>query len=162
MKNIKFEDRKSVQEIEEGKKFSPKFDNNGLIPCITTHSKTKEILMFSYMNKKALKETILTRFAHYWSRSRQSIWKKGETSGMFHNIKKILIDDDQDSILLEVTLTLPKLGGSEASCHVGYRSCFYRELKLASDNTINLKFTEKKKVFDPKVIYQNIKNPTQI
>ena len=163
MTKIKFDKRKNILQIEESDNFCPKFDSDGLIPCITVDIQSNKILMFSYMNEEALKNTILTKYAHYWSRSRKSIWKKGEVSGMFHDVKKILIDDDQDSIILEVSLTEPKLGGEKASCHVGYHSCFYRELLLNNNNReLKLKFIESKKVFDPKVIYKNTANPTKI
>ncbi len=162
MTKIKFDKRESILQIEEGYNFCPKFNNDGLIPCITIESETQKILMFSYMNEIALKTTLNTNFAHYWSRSRNSIWKKGEVSGMQHSVKKILIDDDQDSIILEVSLTAPKLGGRKASCHVGYHSCFYRELQINKNSKIELKFIENQKSFDPKIIYKNIENPTKI
>ncbi len=162
--HIPFAPRTSVQQVEEGTDLAPKFDANGTIPCITTHADTKEILMFAYMNDQALRLTIATGLAHYWSRSRQSLWKKGETSGMFQHVQRILIDDDQDCVILEVTLTPPAIGGNEASCHVGYRSCFYREIPLKPDpNTqIKLRFTESQKSFDEKAVYQNTPNPTQL
>ena len=110
---ITFGKRKSVEEVEEGKKLQPKFDEKGLIPAITVDNSTKEILMHGYMNKDALKLSIETKFAHYWSRSRQSIWKKGEKSGLHQKITKIKIDDDQDCVIIYVELT-----GLKASCHV--------------------------------------------
>ena len=126
----------------------PKFNKDQLLPCITIEYKTKEILMFSYINSDAFKKSLETKKAHYYSRTRQSIWFKGETSGMYHNIKKMLIDDDQDCVIFEVRLTKPKKGGREASCHVGYKSCFYRKIEYKEGN-VSLKFTEKKKSFDP-------------
>mgnify|MGYP001209016551 FL=1 len=115
-----FKKRENVSEIEEGNLLSPKFDNDGLIPVITMCSKTKEILMHGYMNVEALKKTIETKEAHYFSRSRKSIWHKGKTSGFTQRVIEIKIDDDQDSIWLTVDI------GDGASCHVGYRSCLYR------------------------------------
>ena len=97
-----FKKRENVAEIEEGKLLSPKFDNDGLIPVITTCSKTKEILMHGYMNVEAFKLTIETKEAHYWSRSRQSIWQKGKTSGFVQKVKEIRIDDDQDLSLIHI------------------------------------------------------------
>ena len=124
----------------------------------------KEILMFAFMNSEALKLSISTGLAHYWSRSREKLWKKGETSGMFQNIKRILIDDDQDCVVIEVTLTPPSTGGKEASCHVGYRSCFYRAIPVKPDsaNDIKLEFVEEDKSFDPDNVYQGIPNPTRL
>ena len=119
--------------------------------------------MFAYMNEEAMQLTMSTGLAHYWSRSRKSLWKKGETSGMVQNIQRMLIDDDQDSLVIEVTLTEPNLGGEEASCHVGYRSCFYREVPIGQENTDKpLKFIEDEKSFDPEKIYKNIPNPTKL
>ena len=156
--NIIFGNRNSVEEVEEGNKLQPKFDEKGLIPAITVDDSSKEILMHGYMNKEALKLSIETKNAHYWSRSRQSIWKKGEKSGLHQKIKKIRVDDDQDCIILFV-----ELEGLEASCHVGYKSCFYRELQ-SNDSKFSdtLVFIEKEKVFDPKKVYGDIPNPTKL
>ena len=156
--NISFEKRNSVYEVEEGAKLQPKFDENGLIPVITVNVSDNVILMHSFMNKEAFKLSIETKEAHYWSRSRKSLWKKGETSGLSQKIKKIKIDDDQDCVIFFV-----ELGGLKASCHVGYKSCFYRELSLDKNkNKIELVFTETKKVFEPKKIYGNTPNPTKL
>ena len=95
-----FKKRESVTEIEEGSLLSPKFDNDGLIPVVTTCVNTKEILMLGYMNVEALKKTIETKEAHYWSRSRKQVWHKGKTSGFIQKIKEIRIDDDQDAVWL--------------------------------------------------------------
>jgi phosphoribosyl-AMP cyclohydrolase len=156
--------RSSVEQVEEGHDLAPKFDSNGCLPCITRHGETGEILMFAFMNDEALKLTITSGLAHYWSRSRQKLWKKGESSGMFQKIQRILIDDDQDCVIIEVTLTQPSIGGEEASCHVGYRSCFYRELIPAAiaDETPRLSFIEKAKAFDPVAVYGDTPNPTQL
>ena len=157
-----FSDRTSVEQVEEGTQLAPKFDDKGVIPCITQHAETREILMFAFMNEEALRLTIGTRLAHYWSRSRQKLWKKGETSGMTQEVQRILIDDDQDCIIIEVTLTTPDAGGDEASCHVGYRSCFYREISGSGDDLPDLKFIESEKAFDPDVVYGDTPNPTQL
>ena len=103
-KKIKFAERKTVKEVEEGTSLSPKFNEKGLIPCVTVEVISNEILMLSYLNEEALQKSILTKKAHYYSRSRKTIWLKGEISGMTHNIKEILIDDDQDSIIFKVDL----------------------------------------------------------
>ena len=154
-----FKKRDSVFEVEEGKFLSPKFDNQGLIPVITTDSKTGEVLMHGYMNSEALKKTIETKEAHYWSRSRKSIWHKGKTSGFTQKVIQIRIDDDQDSVWLSVDI------GDGASCHVGYKSCFYRSVplgKIENDNQIEMDFKEKEKKFDPKKVYKDKPNPTKI
>ena len=154
-----FKKRENVVEIEEGNILSPKFDNNGLIPVITMCSKTKEILMHGYMNTEALKKTIETKEAHYFSRSRNSVWHKGKTSGFFQKVLEIKVDDDQDSILIIVDI------GEGASCHVGYRSCFYRSVPLGKiDNArqMEMKFEEEEKKFDPEVVYKGQPNPTKI
>ena len=148
-----FEKRKSVKEVEEGEKLSPKFDKSGLIPAVTTDCNSGELLMHAYMNKEALEKSIKTKEAHYFSRSRNCVWHKGATSGFTQKIVSILIDDDQDCIWLKVEVE----GG--ASCHVGYKSCFYREIEYSDQKTI-LKFTEKNKVFDPEDVYGDAPNPT--
>jgi len=161
---IPFAERVSVEQVEEGDELAPKFDKDGCIPCITTHAETGEVLMFAFMSAEALRFTIVTGFAHYWSRSRQKLWKKGETSGMFQKVENILIDDDQDCVILKVTLTPPSEGGNEASCHVGYYSCFYREIPVRpkSEADIKLKFIEEEKKFDPTSVYEGTPNPTQL
>ena len=154
-----FKKRENVAEIEEGNLLSPKFDNNGLIPVITSCSKTIEILMHCYMNVEALKKTIETKEAHYWSRSRKQIWHKGKISGFVQKVMEIRIDDDQDSIWLTVDI------GDGASCHVGYKSCFYRSLPLGKiDNAkqIKMNFEKKEKKFDPEKIYKGQLNPTKV
>ena len=156
-----FVPRSTVEQVEEGLDLSPKFNENGILPCITQHVDSSEILMFAYMNEQAFRLTINNGFSHYWSRSRQKIWIKGETSGMRQKVHQILIDDDQDCIILKVSLTSPTKGGKESSCHVGYRSRFYREI-TSSDQGPRLKFIENEKVFDPKVIYEGTKNPTKL
>ena len=154
-----FKKRENVTEIEEGKLLSPKFDNDGLIPVVTTCCNTKEILMHGYMNVEALRLTIETEEAHYWSRSRNEIWHKGKTSGFTQKIKEIRIDDDQDSIWLSVDI------GDGSSCHVGYRSCFYRSIplgKIEDIEKLEMEFKENKKTFDPKKVYKDEPNPTKL
>ncbi len=154
-----FKKRDSVFEVEEGKFLSPKFDNQGLIPVVTTDSKTGEVLMHGYMNSEALKKTIETKEAHYWSRSRKSIWHKGKTSGFTQKVIQIRIDDDQDAVWLCVDI------GNGASCHVGYKSCFYRSIplgKIYQSETVEMKFEEKEKKFDPEKVYKGQPNPTKL
>jgi len=155
--SVKFGDRKSVYEVEEGITLAPKFDQNGLIPVITTSAKTGEVLMHGYMNKEALQLSIQNKEAYYWSRSRNALWHKGATSGLTQKIQSIRIDDDQDTIWLIVDVE-----GSGASCHVGYRSCFYRSIILDNENNVELKFEEDKKLFDPEIVYKGQENPTKL
>ncbi|MDP0494664.1 MAG: phosphoribosyl-AMP cyclohydrolase [Verrucomicrobiota bacterium JB024] len=160
-----FSTRESVQQVEEGEWLAPKFDDKGTIPCVTLHAETREVLMFAFMNAEALALTIETGLAHYWSRSRKKLWKKGESSGMFQHVQRMLVDDDQDCVVIEVTLTVPEAGGEEASCHVGYRSCFYREVPVGGDvaeKPLRLKFVEDRKAFDPHAVYGDAPNPTQL
>ena len=154
-----FKKRDNIKEIEEGKYLSPKFDENGLIPVITTDFKTGDILMHGYMNYEALKKTIETKEVHYWSRSRKKLWRKGQISGFVQIVKEIRIDDDQDSVWLSVDI------GNGASCHVGYRSCFYRSIplgKIKNEEELEMEFKEKKKIFDPKKVYKDEPNPTKL
>ena len=154
-----FKKRDNIKEVEEGKYLSPKFDENGLIPVITTDFQNGDILMHGYMNDESLKKTIETKEVHYWSRSRKKIWHKGQVSGFVQIVKEIRIDDDQDSLWLSVDI------GNGASCHVGYRSCFYRSIplgKMKNDEELEIEFKEKKKIFDPKKVYKNEPNPTKL
>ena len=154
-----FKKRDNIKEVEEGKFLSPKFDENGLIPVITTDFQTGDILMHGYMNYEALKKTIETKEVHYWSRSRKKLWRKGQISGFVQIVKEIRIDDDQDSVWLSVDI------GNGASCHVGYRSCFYRSIplgKIKNEEELEMEFKEKKKIFDPKKVYKDEPNPTKL
>lgn len=157
MEKINFAKRSSIEFVEEGNTLAPKFNSEGLIPVVVTESSSDLVLMLGHMNKDALEKTILTREAHYWSRSRELLWKKGESSGMTHKVDQILIDDDQDSVWLKVTID-----GLGASCHVGYKSCFYRTVDSLESGQVNLLFTESEKVFDPEVIYPGAENPTKL
>ena len=154
-----FKKRESVLEVEEGKFLSPKFNAEGLIPVITTDHKTGDVLMHGYMNEDALKKTIETKEAHYWSRSRKVLWHKGKSSGFIQKVIEIRIDDDQDSIWMRVDIA------DGASCHVGYKSCFYRSIplgKIENGRKIEMKFREKEKKFDPDKVYKGQPNPTKI
>ncbi len=132
------------KEIERTNQFNPTFDAAGLIPVIAQDSKTGQVLMFAYMNKEALDETIKTGCATYYSRSRKKLWKKGEQSGHIQKVDQILIDCDQDCILLKVTV-------DAGQCHVGYQSCFYRGLKKGTAD--RLEFIAEK-VYDPDKTYK--------
>ena len=154
-----FKKRHNIEEVEEGKYLSPKFDENGLIPVVTTDFKTGDILMHGYMDCEALKKTIETKEVHYWSRSRKKIWRKGQVSGFIQKVKEIRIDDDQDSVWLSVDI------GNGSSCHVGYRSCFYRSIplgKIKNEENLEMEFKETKKIFDPEKVYKDEPNPTKL
>ena len=157
MEIINFAKRSSIEFVEEGSSLAPKFNSDGVIPVVVTETETDLVLMLGYMNKEALDKTILTKEAHYWSRSREILWKKGESSGMIHQVDEILIDDDQDSVWLKVTIS-----GLGASCHVGYKSCFYRSVNSVKDGDVILDFTESEKVFDPEIVYPGADNPTKL
>ena len=155
-----FLERTSIEQVEESTGLAPKFDANGLIPVVTTDFVSGEVLMHAYMNREALSKTLELGEAVYYSRSRQTLWHKGQTSGLVQIVKEIRIDDDQDCVWLRVDVQ----GG--ASCHVGYRSCFYRTVPFgrATDNKeqLTLQFTESEKVFDPDVVYGDAPNPTKL
>ena len=157
MSEIKFEKRKTIEQVEESTELAPKFDQDGLIPVVTTDFSSGEVLMQGYMDEEALKKTISLGEAVYYSRSRQTLWHKGKTSGLVQTIKEIRIDDDQDCVWLRVDVQ----GG--ARCHVGYRSCFYRSVPFGENSSTRiLKFEEKEKVFDPKKVYGDAPNPTKL
>jgi phosphoribosyl-AMP cyclohydrolase len=151
-----FNKRVSIEQVEEGNELAPKFDKDGLVPVVTTSSRTKKVLMLGCMNTEAFKKTLETNEAHYYSRSRKIIWHKGSNSGLVQKIKNILIDDDQDAVWIEV-----EVQGKEASCHVGYESCFYRKIKI-EDGKSELEFIEDEKVFDPVEVYGDVPNPTKL
>lgn len=123
-------DRKDLSrtELEEGTVFVPKFDQDGLIPVVTTHAQTGDVLMMAYMNEESLRQTIKLGEAVYWSRSRQEIWHKGATSGQVQKIVEIRTDCNQDAIWIKV---LP--GGDGGCCHVGFESCFYRNIPVGGE-----------------------------
>ena len=140
---------RSQADIEEGSVFAPKFDAEGLIPVVTTSAKTGEVLMLAYMNEEALTRTIETGEAHYWSRSRGGLWRKGEVSGNTQRIVELRTDCDQDAIWLKV-----EMPGTEACCHTGRRSCFYRALPVGAPGAgLSLRFVDAERQFDPDEVY---------
>jgi phosphoribosyl-AMP cyclohydrolase len=151
MNGYVFPARTTTAEIELGATLQPKFGPDGLIPCITTDATTNEVLMFAFMNAESLAQTIKTKKATYWSRSRNKFWIKGEESGNVQLVKEIRVDCDQDVLLLKVE----NVGG--AACHNGYKSCFYRKLTdgaSAEDSaTLKLEFAAPR-VFDPATVYK--------
>lgn len=156
----RFSKRISVEQVEEGQLLAPKFDREGLIPVVTTDADTGGVLMVATMDAEAFLKTLDTREAHYWSRSRQARWRKGTSSGLVQDVVEIRIDDDQDAVWLRV-----RVRESGASCHVGYRSCFYRSVNLDQGlpgSPIELRFEEAEKTFDSKQVYGNAPNPTRL
>ena len=117
-------------ELEEGEAFMPRFDANGLIACVTRDAADGQVLMLAYMNEEALRLTLETGVAHYWSRSRKVLWRKGDVSGQVQKVTEIRTDCDQDALLLTV-----EPGGDGGACHTGRRSCFYRKIAHRRDGT---------------------------
>lgn len=148
-----FAPRLSVEDVEEGHSLAPRFDTDGLLPCVTVDAESNTVLMLGWMNEAALRLTLSTGEAHYWSRSRQTLWHKGAVSGLVQRVVEARIDDDQDALLLRVTVA-----GTGASCHVGYHSCFYRRIEVDGA----LSFLETEKRFDPAAVYGDLPNPTHL
>jgi phosphoribosyl-AMP cyclohydrolase len=123
---LHFSSAASKAELEEGTMFTPRFGQDGLIVCVTTDADSGAVLMVAYMNEEALRLTIETGVAHYWSRSRKSLWRKGDTSGQVQTVTEMRTDCDQDAILLKVTVA-----GDGNSCHTGRGSCFYRSVSTS-------------------------------
>jgi phosphoribosyl-AMP cyclohydrolase len=159
MTDASFSARATVEQVEEGDELAPRFDADGLLPVVTTDARTGDVLMLGYMNADALKLTIETGEAHYWSRSRNMLWHKGASSGLVQKVVDMRIDDDQDAVWLQVDVS-----GSGASCHVGYRSCFYRSVPTGAAPTpgLRLVFQETEKTFDPAQVYGEVPNPTRL
>ena len=144
-----FPARNERHEVELGSQFQPKFGSDGLIPCIAQDHESGEVLMFAFMNEASLGHTLKTGKATYWSRSRGKLWMKGEESGNVQLVREVRTDCDQDVILIKVE----RVGPKNASCHNGYRSCFYRKLTDLSDPAYPLATTTEP-LFDPKDVYQ--------
>jgi phosphoribosyl-AMP cyclohydrolase len=120
-----FQPRGSTAEVEQGALFQPKFDADGLIGAIVSDATSGDVLMFAWMNAEALRLTLTSGLAHFWSRSRRKLWKKGEESGNLLRVSEVRTDCDQDVLWLRVAVE-----GAGAACHTGARSCFYRKLML--------------------------------
>ena len=159
MTKPRFAERVSVEQVEEGSDLAPRFDEHGLLPVVTTDAESGEVLMLGYMNAEALARTIETGEAHYWSRSRGALWHKGATSGLVQKVADLRIDDDQDAVWMQV-----RVAGSGASCHVGYRSCFYRSVPTGARPSpeLELRYRESEKTFDPVEVYGDAPNPTRL
>ncbi len=134
-------------ELEERGPFTPRFDEAGLVTAVVTDASDGQLLMVAHMNAEALALTIETGIAHYYSRSRAKIWKKGETSGNMQTVTELLTDCDQDAVWLKVSV-----GGHAASCHTGRRSCFYRAVSL-QDGQAHLEVVDDERHFDPTQVY---------
>jgi phosphoribosyl-AMP cyclohydrolase len=137
---------KDTDDIEEGLAFRPKFDASGLVTCVATDAATGDVLMVAHMNDEALRKTIASGEAWYFSRSRNSLWRKGETSGHVQRVVEMRMDCDQDAIWIRVEQT-------GAACHTGRRSCFYRKVDTGEGET-KLSFVDADKLFDPAKVYR--------
>jgi len=131
---------------EEGLMLQPKFDANGLVTCVAVDAATSEVLMVAHMNEEALRRTIASGEAWYYSRSRGALWRKGESSGHVQRVVEMRVDCDQDAILIRVEQT-------GAACHTGRHSCFYRKVE-AVDGGAKLSFVDADRKFDPKAVYK--------
>ena len=143
-----FARRGSTEEVEEGLAFAPKFDADGLVTCVATDARSGDVLMVAHMNAEALQKTIATGEAWYFSRSRQALWKKGETSGHAQRVVEMRIDCDQDAVWIKVEQAGP------GACHTGRRSCFYRVVPLGQGGVVTLEFRDGEKTFDPGKVYR--------
>ena len=118
--------RRSIEQVEESLELAPKFGSDGLLPCITTDASSGEVLMLGWMNTEALQRTLAKREAHYWSRSRQEVWRKGDTSGDGQYVQEAFYDCDADVLLFKV------VQDGKGACHTGARSCFFRRFGTES------------------------------
>ena len=135
-------------DIEEGLAFTPKFDVDGLVTAVVTDAKSGDVLMVAHMNEEAIRKTVASGEAWYYSRSRKTLWKKGETSGHTQRVVELRVDCDQDALWLKV-----KQAG-EGACHTGRRSCFYRAVPLGKAGSVTLEFRDAEKQFDPSKVYK--------
>lgn len=142
-----FATRGSAAEVEEGLGFAPKFDADGLITAVATDATSGDLLMVAHMNAEALRNTIRTGEAWYYSRSRKRLWKKGESSGHVQRVVELRVDCDQDALWLKVEQEGP------GACHTGRRSCFYRAVPLGQSGPVTLEFRNADKTFDPDAVY---------
>jgi len=134
-------------DLEEGTSLTPRFDANGLVTAVVTDAASGELLMVAHMNAEALGKTIASGEAWYFSRSRQKLWKKGETSGHVQRVVELRVDCDQDAVWLRVEQQ------GAGACHTGRRSCFYRSVPLGQTGAVRLEFAEAKS-FDPDKVYR--------
>lgn len=155
MTEISFAPRGSKAEIEEGERLSPKFDADGLITAVTVDADDGTVLMVAHMNAQALALTIETGVAHYFSRSRGRLWKKGEESGHLQQLVELRVDCDQDAVVLRVRMPPLGPGVPGAACHTGHRSCFFRSVPLGAAPTpeLTLAVNDDGPLFDPVKVY---------
>ena len=118
----------AANDLEEGLAFTPRFSADGLVTCVAVDAASGEVLMLAHMNAEAIEKTLATGVMHYWSRSRQQLWRKGDTSGQVQTVVELRVDCDQDALLARVTV-----GGDGGACHTGRRSCFYRRVESGGD-----------------------------
>jgi phosphoribosyl-AMP cyclohydrolase len=144
-----FAERGSTEEVEEGRAFAPKFDADGLVTCIATDARTGDVLMVAHMDAEALQRTIATGEAWYFSRSRRTLWRKGETSGHAQRVVEMRIDCDQDAVWIKVEQE------GAGACHTGRRSCFYRAVPLGKGGAVTLEFRDGERTFDPAKVYRD-------
>jgi phosphoribosyl-AMP cyclohydrolase len=146
---LPFGQRLSTEEVEEGLRLAPKFDADGLVTCVATDAHSGEVLMVAHMNAEALRKTIASGEAWYFSRSRRALWRKGESSGHIQRVLEMRIDCDQDAVLVKVEQMGP------GACHTGRRSCFYRVVPLGQAGAVQLEFRDDDRTFDPKQVYRD-------
>jgi len=160
MTEISFAPRGSKAEIEEGERLSPKFDADGLLTAVTVDADDGTVLMVAHMNAQALALTIETGVAHYFSRSRGRLWKKGEESGHLQQVVDLRVDCDQDAVVLRVRMPPLGPGVPGAACHTGHRSCFFRSVPLGAAPTpeLALAVNDDGPLFDPAKVYGLTKN----
>ena len=151
-----FASRDSTEAVEEGLALAPKFDADGLVTCVATDASTGNVLMVAHMNAEALRRTVESGEAWYFSRSRRSLWKKGESSGHSQRVVEMRIDCDQDAVWIKVEQSGP------GACHTGRRSCFYRAVPLGGTGAVALEFKDADKAFDPGAVYGKGPRPPKV
>ena len=142
-----FAQRGSTEAVEEGLSFTPKFDADGLVTCVATDAQSGDVLMVAHMNADALRKTVESGEAWYFSRSRQRLWRKGESSGHVQRVLEMRVDCDQDAVWIKVEQAGP------GACHTGRRSCFYRAVPLGKPGAVTLEFRNADRAFDPSATY---------
>ena len=143
----------STAEVEEGRVLAPKFDADGLVTCVATDARTGDVLMVAHMNAQALRKTIESGEAWYYSRSRRTLWRKGERSGHVQRVVEMRIDCDQDAVWIKVEQEGP------GACHTGRRSCFYRAVPIGRAGSLTVEFRDAEKVYDPNEVYGDKEKP---
>jgi phosphoribosyl-AMP cyclohydrolase len=138
-----------ISDVEESLILSPRYDADGLVTCVATDAASGEVLMVAHMNAEALRKTIASGEAWYYSRSRRAMWRKGESSGHTQRVLELRVDCDQDAVWIKVEQQ------GAGACHTGRRSCFYRAAPLGQSGTaVTLEFRDAERTFDPAVVYK--------